>query len=203
MPASALRLAITGGIGSGKSTVASLLVNLGATLVDADALSRRLTATGGAAIPHIVAQFGSSILAPDGALDRAAMRTLAYADPEIRRTLERIIHPLVAQHALAFGRDAELAGSPCVVYDIPLLVESAEWRQRVDRVLVVDCVDAIQVNRVMQRSQLSRAAVMAIIAVQATRERRLCCADCVIDNTNISLERLSIEVADLASSFGL
>src|SRR3990167_7828410 len=203
MPASALRLAITGGIGSGKSTVASLLVKLGATLIDADALSRELTATDGAAIPHIVDQFGSSILAPDGALDRNAMRTLAYADPKARRALEHIIHPLVAQLALARGRDAELAGSTCVVYDIPLLVESAEWRHRVDRVLVVDCADAVQINRVMQRSQLSRDAVRSIIAVQATRERRLCCADCVIDNTHLSLEQLSAEVSDLASSFGL
>lgn len=203
MPASALRLAITGGIGSGKSTVATFLVNLGAALVDADALSRELTAAGGAAIPRIVDQFGSSILTPDGALDRNAMRTLAYADPPARRALEHIIHPLVAQLALARGRDAELAGSTCVVYDIPLLVESAEWRQRVDRVLVVDCADAIQINRVMQRSQLSRDAVRSIIAVQATRLRRLCCADCVIDNTDLSLQQLSDEVADLASSFGL
>ncbi len=203
MPASALRLAITGGIGSGKSTVAGQLVNLGATLVDADALSRELTAAGGTAIPHIVDQFGSSILAPDGALDRNAMRTLVYADPRARRALEQIVHPLVAQLALARGQGAELAGSTCVVYDIPLLVESAEWRQRVDRVWVVDCTEAIQINRVMQRSQLSRDAVRSIIAVQTTRERRLCCADCVIDNTNLSLEQLSEQVADLASSFGL
>ena len=203
MPASALRLAVTGGIGSGKSTVADRLVNLGATLVDADALSRELTTAGGAAIPHIVARFGTSILAPDGALDRNAMRTLVYADPSARHALERIIHPLVAQLALARDQGAELAGSACIVFDIPLLAESAEWRQRVDRVWVIDCAEAIQINRVMQRSQLSRDAVRSIIAAQTTRERRLCCADCVIDNSHLSLERLSEQVTELASSFGL
>jgi dephospho-CoA kinase len=203
MPASPLRLAITGGIGSGKSTVASLLVNLGATLIDADALSREVTVAGGTAIPPIVSQFGSSILAPDGALDRNAMRARAYADPQARRVLEHIIHPLVAQLASERSRSAELAGSACIVYDIPLLVESAEWRQRVDRVLIVDCTSDIQIIRVMHRSQLNREAVVSIIAVQATRERRLHCADCVIDNTCLSLEQLSAEVADLAASFGL
>lgn len=151
----------------------------------------------------IVAQFGPSVLAPDGALDRTAMRTLAYSDPQARRTLECIIHPLVAQLAVERGQVAELAGSACVVYDIPLLAESSEWRQRVDRVLVVDCAYEIQINRVMHRSQLSREAVESIIAVQATREQRLHCADCVIDNSQLSLMALTLEVADLASNFGL
>lgn len=203
MPAPALRLAITGGIGSGKSTVARLFVNLGAILVDADALSHELTAPGGAAIAPIIEQFGASVLTQDGALDRSAMRARVFADPQARRTLEHIMHPLVGQLASERGRDAERAGFGCVLYDIPLLAESSGWRRRVDRVLVVDCDPDTQIERVMNRSQLSRTAVEAIIAAQATRERRLHCADCVIDNTHVSLERLAFEVKHLASCFGL
>lgn len=203
MPAPALRLAITGGIGSGKSTVARLFVDRGATLVDADALSHELTAPGGAAIAPIVAKFGTSVLTQDGALDRSAMRTRVYADAQARRALEHIMHPLVGQLASERGRLAERAGCACVLYDIPLLAESSDWRLRVDRVLVVDCDRDTQINRVVNRNQLSRAAVEAIIAAQATRERRLHCADCVIDNSHLSLQTLAFEVKHLASCFGL
>ncbi|MDP2368954.1 dephospho-CoA kinase [Rhodoferax sp.] len=203
MSAPAMRLAITGGIGSGKSTVARLFVDRGATLIDADALSRELTASGGAAIAPIVSVFGTSVLTQDGALDRNAMRAIAYTDAQARRALEHIIHPLVAQLVSERGSRAERAGGTCVVYDIPLLAESAIWRQRVDRVLVVDCSEETQISRVANRSQLNRQAIESIIAVQATRERRLRCADSVIDNSQLSLEQLSREVADLADSFGL
>ncbi len=203
MPARALRLAITGGIGSGKSTVASLFVNLGAFLVDADALSHELTAPRGAAIGPIIEQFGASVLTQDGALDRTAMRTRIFADPLARRTLEFIMHPLVAQLASVRGRDAERAGFDCVLFDIPLLAESSDWRQRVDRILVVDCDHDVQIKRVMNRSALSRTTVEAIIAAQASRERRLRCADCVIDNTHVSLATLAFAVKDLATGFGL
>lgn len=203
MPATALRLAITGGIGSGKSTVGQLFVKLGATLIDADALSHELTAAGGAAMAPIAARFGSSLQTQDGALDRAAMRALIYQDPRARRSLEDIIHPLVARLASERGHDAEQAGSRCIVYDIPLLAESSAWRQRVDRVLVVDCASNTQIARVMQRSRLDRAAVEAIIAVQATRLKRLHCADCVIDNSAASLAQLAEEVGHIANHFGL
>lgn len=198
-----VRIAITGGIGSGKSTAATLLVNSGATLIDADALSHELTARGGAAIAPIVEQFGGSILTQDGALDRSAMRARVFADPQARRTLEHIIHPLVRQLASERGRDAELAGSSCVLFDIPLLAESEGWRQRVDRVLVVDCDHVVQIERVMNRSQLARTTVEAIIAAQATRHQRLRCADFVIDNTRISMKQLALEVKHLASYLGL
>ncbi|MBK6293564.1 MAG: dephospho-CoA kinase [Rhodoferax sp.] len=203
MSTQALRIAITGGIGSGKSTVARLMVNLGAALIDADALSHELTARGGAAIVPITEQFGASVLTQDGALDRSVMRTRVFGDPQARRTLELIMHPLVGQLASERGRDAERAGFRCVLFDIPLLAESSGWRQRVDRVLVVDCDHDTQIERVMNRSQLTRTTVEAIIAAQATRQQRLRCADCVLNNTQDSLETLATEVKQLASSFGL
>ena len=203
MSTQALRIAITGGIGSGKSTVARLMVNLGAALIDADALSHELTARGGAAIVPIMEQFGASVLTQDGALDRSVMRTRVFGDPQARRTLELIMHPLVGQLASERGRDAERAGFRCVLFDIPLLAESSGWRQRVDRVLVVDCDHDTQIERVINRSQLTRTTVEAIIAAQATRQQRLRCADCVLNNTQDSLETLATEVKQLASSFGL
>ena len=203
MSTQALRIAITGGIGSGKSTVARLMVNLGAALIDADALSHELTARGGAAIAPIMEQFDASVLTQDGALDRSVMRTRVFGDPQARRTLELIMHPLVGQLASERGRDAERAGFRCVLFDIPLLAESSGWRQRVDRVLVVDCDHDTQIERVMNRSQLTRTTVEAIIAAQATRQQRLRCADCVLNNTQDSLETLATEVKQLASSFGL
>jgi dephospho-CoA kinase len=203
MSTPAVRIAVTGGIGSGKSTVARLFVNLGAILVDADALSHELTAPGGAAIAPIIEQFGTSVLTQDGALDRSAMRTRVFADPQARRTLEHIMHPLVGQLASERGRDAERAGFGCVLFDIPLLAESSGWRQRVDRVLVVDCDHDTQIERVMNRSRLTRTTVEAIIATQATRQQRLRCADCVIDNTQVSLQTLALEIKQLANCFGL
>jgi dephospho-CoA kinase len=203
MPAKAMRLAITGGIGSGKSTVGQLFVKLGASLIDADALSHELTAVGGAAMAPITARFGSSVQTQDGALDRAAMRALIYEDQQARRALENIIHPLVAQLAGERGHHAEQTGSRCIVYDIPLLAESSAWRQRVDRVLVIDCASDTQIARVMKRSRLDRTAVEAIIAVQATRLKRLHCADCVIDNSVASLAQLAEEVGHIANHFGL
>jgi dephospho-CoA kinase len=203
MPATALRLAITGGIGSGKSTVGQLFVKLGASLIDADALSHELTAASGAAMAPITARFGSSVQTQDGALDRAAMRALIYEDQQARRALEEIIHPLVAQLAGERGRRAEQTGSRCIVYDIPLLAESSAWRQRVDRVLVIDCASDTQIARVMQRSRLDQAEVEAIIAVQATRLKRLHCADWVIDNSGASLAQLAEEVRHIAKHFGL
>lgn len=198
-----LRLGLTGGIGSGKSTVAGLLAALGAAVVDADAISRQLTAPGGSALPEIARQFGPEFITPAGALDRDRMRALAYADPAARGRLEAIIHPLVGREVQAQTMAAQQSGRRCAVFDIPLLVESGRWRQQLDRVLVVDCSTGLQCERVMARSQLPRASVEAIIAAQATRGQRLAAADLVIFNEGLSLAQLADEVAQLAASFGL
>jgi dephospho-CoA kinase len=199
----AVRIGLTGGIGSGKSTVLAMLQQLGATAIDADAISRATTAPGGAAIPLIAQKFGAGFIAPDGALDRAKMRERAYAHPEARRELEQIIHPLVGQESARQVEAALAAGARCIVFDIPLLVESGRWRRQVDRVLVVDCEPETQVARVTARSGLAPDEVRAIIAAQAPRALRLAAADVVICNEGLSLEALRYEVEQAARSFGL
>jgi dephospho-CoA kinase len=198
-----LRIGLTGGIGSGKSTVLHDLVVLGATGIDADAISRGTTASGGAAIPLIAERFGPDFVGADGALDRQRMRERVYADPAARKQLEEIIHPLVGRESERQVAAAAAKGAPCVVFDIPLLVESGRWRQRVDRVLVVDCSEETQVARVVVRSGLKPEEVRAIIAAQAPRAVRLAAADVVICNEALTLQELAAEVAQLGRTFGL
>jgi dephospho-CoA kinase len=188
-----VRIGLTGGIGSGKSTVASALVELGgALLIDTDAISRALTLPEGAAMPAIATRFGPSFVAADGALDRAAMRELAFRDPDAKRALEAILHPMIGVET---ARQAALAApEQRVVFDVPLLVESGRWRRLVDRVLVVDCREETQVARVIARSGLSGSAVRAILAQQATRAQRRAAADAVIYNDGLTLEQLKEEV---------
>lgn len=199
----ALRIGLTGGIGSGKSTVLAMLAEHGAAAIDADAISRASTASGGAAIPLIARHFGPGFVGADGALDRARMRERAYTDPDARRQLEAIIHPLVGQEVERQAGAALAAGIRCIVFDIPLLVESGRWRSRVDQVLVVDCAPAVQVARVVARSGLAATEVEAIIAAQAPRALRLAAADIVICNEALTLEALRAEVAQVARRFGL
>lgn len=199
----ALRLGLTGGIGSGKSTVAALLASLGATLVDADALARATTASDGAAIPEIISTFGPAMLTNDGALDREKMRQLAFANPSARAQLEAIVHPLVGQAIGQATQAAAAAGATCIVYDIPLLVESAHWRRSLPRVLVVDCRPETQIQRVMARNGLSEAEVARIIAAQAPRIQRLRAADAVVFNDGISLAELAVQVRQIGQQFGL
>ena len=143
-----MRIGLTGGIGSGKSTVGAMLVQQhGATLVDTDAIARQLTLPGGAAMPAIEQAFGAVLISADGGLDRASMRALVFADRDARRRLEAILHPLIGAEAMR--RSLQARGA--VVFDVPLLAESNHWRDRVDRVLVVDCQEATQLARVMQR----------------------------------------------------
>ena len=168
-----LAVGLTGGIGSGKSTVAKLLSDHGAGVIDADAVARQLTHAGGAAMPAIEASFGLGVIAADGALDRDAMRALVFSQPDARARLEAIVHPLVGQNLQAEASAHEAAGAPLVVYDIPLLVESKRWPAELDGVVVVDCQPETQISRVQQRSGLSREAVLAIMAAQASREQRL------------------------------
>lgn len=197
------RVGLTGGIGSGKSTVLQMLAQLGAAVIDADAISRATTATGGAAIAAIAQLFGSDFITADGALDRDRMRALAYADPQARRRLEDVIHPLVGQESARQVQAALDAKVPCIVFDIPLLVESGRWRGQVDRVLVVDCSPETQVERVVTRSGLEPQAIRAIMAAQAPRTLRLAAADIVICNDGISLDQLRDNVVQAAAGFGL
>jgi dephospho-CoA kinase len=199
----AVRLGLTGGIGSGKSTVAQVLVERGAVLVDADAIARHVTLAGGLAIPALVSAFGPDCLAADGAMDREKMRLRVYEDASARQRLESIIHPLVGQETERQAAFALSQGAPCIVFDVPLLVESNTWRQKVHRVLVVDCTTELQISRVMVRNQLTRAAVEKILASQASRERRLQAADFIIFNANLSMEQLANEVDQLTWLFGL
>ncbi len=188
------RIGLTGGIGSGKSTVAAALVQLGGVLVDTDAIARELTAPGGAALPALAQAFGTSIVGADGALDRDQMRALVFADAAQRRRLEGILHPLIGEES---DRQAREAAQHPVVFDVPLLAESRHWRRRVDRILVVDCDEATQVQRVMQRSGWDEATVRRVIAQQAPRALRRSVADAVIHNEGLTLPQLQAEVAAL------
>jgi dephospho-CoA kinase len=199
----AIRVGLTGGIGSGKSTVLQMLAGLGAAVIDADAISHEVTACGGAAIGPIAERFGADFIAADGSLDRARMRERAYADPQARRQLEAIIHPLVGAESERQVRLALAAAKPCIVFDIPLLVESGRWRQQVHHVLVVDCAPETQVARVVARSALAPEEVRGIIAAQASRAQRLSAADTVICNDGLSLQALQAEVTQAARRFGL
>jgi dephospho-CoA kinase len=187
-----LKIGLSGGIGSGKSTVARRLGALGAFVVDTDALAHALTAPGGAAIPAIAAAFGADLIAADGAMDRAQMHSLVFAQPGERQRLEAILHPMIASATRAQASRAD-AGQP-VVFDVPLLAESGTWRARVDRVLIVDCSAATQVERVMQRSGWTAEAVERTIAQQASRAQRRAIADAVIVNERLTLAQLEAEV---------
>ncbi|MDR2165932.1 MAG: dephospho-CoA kinase [Zoogloeaceae bacterium] len=190
------RVGLTGGIGSGKSTVAEAFAQLGAGLVDTDLLAHRLTARHGAALPALTAAFGADILAADGSLDRVAMRRRVFADPAARTRLENILHPMIRQLAREEGIALE-ARAPYVLLAIPLLVETNGRKTHgLDRVLVVDCPEILQIERVMARNGLSRAEAQAIIAAQATRAARLVEADDVIDNSG-DLSALAPVVARL------
>ncbi len=197
------RLGLTGGIGSGKSTVARMLADLGATVVDADAIARSVTAAGGPAIGRIAAEFGAGFITPEGALDRDKMRELAFADATARTRLQAIVHPLVGRATAQQAQAAIRAGHGCIVFDVPLLVESGRWRQQVDQVLVVDCAADTQLARVMARSGLTREAVQSIMATQASRLQRLAAADIVICNDRLSLDSLRAQVTQMARRFGL
>jgi len=170
---------LTGGIGSGKSLVAELFAERGAAIVDTDLIAHQLTAPQGAAMAAIRAAFGAGFLTPDGAMDRQKMRQRVFADPLAKRQLEAILHPLIQQEC---ERAAATAPGDYLMFVVPLLVESGRWRQRVARVLVVDCPEDLQVARVMRRNGMSEAQVRAIMATQVPRAARLAAADDVIVN---------------------
>ncbi len=199
-----LRIGLTGGIGSGKSTVSAMLSSLGAVVIDADAISRQLTAPGGAALPSIAQTFGSQMIDPHGAMDRQAMRALVFGNPNARQQLEAIIHPLVTQTIRQQAQAAAEAGARVVVLDIPLLVEAGDrWLKEVDKVLVVDCSTETQIARVMQRSGLQREEVQRIIDQQASRAQRAQAADVILLNEDLDMSALQAEVKKVARQFGL
>lgn len=201
--AGVFRLGLTGGIGSGKSTVAQFFSSLGAAVIDADAISRAVTAPQGAAIAALSAEFGADFITATGALDRDRMRNLVYSDASARKRLEAILHPLIGQEIARQTDAAVQTASRCLVFDIPLLVESSHWRQNLNQVLVVDCAPEVQIQRVMARSDLARAEVQAIIHSQAPREVRLRGSDMVIFNDDIDLTQLESEVTQIWRWFGL
>lgn len=196
---------LTGGIGSGKSAAADLLAARGALVVDTDQIAHQLTAPGGAAMEPIREAFGNGVVAADGALNRPAMRTLAFEDPAARKRLEAILHPMIRAES---ERQCRAATTPYVVLVVPLLIESGTYRERVRRLCVVDCPEDVQVLRVMQRSGLEERQVRAIMAAQASRAERLAAADDVIDNSAgyaelaVQVERLHGAYLRLASEGG-
>jgi len=174
-------IGLTGGIGSGKSTVADLFQALGAAIVDTDQIAHQLTAPQGAALDAIVATFGGQMLTAEGALDRDKMRVAAFGNPALRHQLEHILHPMIRAQA---RQEIMRSSAPYALVVVPLLVERGGWKDEVDRIAVVDCPEAAQIERVIARSGLSAEQVRAIMATQATRAQRRAVADDVIDNND-------------------
>lgn len=192
------RIGVTGGIGSGKSTVAQAFAQWGCYVIDADRIARELTLQGGAAIAPIAAQMGAHFINADGALDRAQMREAAFRDPAYKAQLEGILHPLIRQQIdQQYLHACSASNAPLVIFDIPLLAESSQWSPRLDQVIVVDCLESTQIARVQQRNQLTQPAIEAIMAQQASRLQRLRKADWVLWNETLSLQALGEAVFDL------
>ncbi len=182
-------IGLTGGIGSGKSRVAELFQEWGAAVIDTDVIAHELTAAGGGAIEPIRSAFGSGVITPQGALNRAAMREAVFQDPSARLRLEAILHPMIGQVTQARARQAK---GCYLVFVVPLLVESGRWRDKVDRVCVVDCDPATQIARVQARSGLTPETIARIMSAQASREERLAAADdVVLNDAGTTLEALS------------
>jgi dephospho-CoA kinase len=184
---------LTGGIGSGKSAVADLFSTHGVAVVDTDAIAHELTGAQGAAMPEISAQFGDRVVGPDGALNRIVMRQLVFSDPSVKSRLEAILHPLIRRES---EQRCQSATSPYVLLVVPLLIETGVYRQRVNRILVVDCAETTQISRVMARSGLAAEEVRAIMDTQASRAVRRAAADDVVVNET-DLASLSAQVDDL------
>ena len=192
-----LVVGLTGGIGSGKSAAADEFARLGAAIVDTDVIAHELTGGGGLAIPGIKKLFGEQAIGPDGAMDRGKMRDQVFRDPEAKRKLEALLHPLIREES---ARRIAAARAPYVVHVVPLLIESPDYRRRVDRVLVIDASEDTQVARVRSRSGLSEDEVRAIMRTQAPRAQRLAAADEVLDNGG-SRDALRTQVAALHEKY--
>jgi dephospho-CoA kinase len=193
----AFSVGLTGGIGCGKTTVADMFAALGASIVDTDQIAHSLTGPHGAAMPALLAEFGEEFATPDGALDRARMRALVFTDAGARARLEAILHPRIRD---ATAAAAAIATGDYVIFVVPLLIESGTWRERVTRVLAIDCPEEVQVARVMARSGLSEEQVRAIMAAQVTREQRRAAADDIVLNDD-GLEALRPQVEALHAMY--
>ena len=191
-----LLIGLTGGIGSGKTAVSDLLAKLGAGIIDTDLIAHQITAPHGSAISLIEKQFGADFIATDGALNRDKMRSLVFATPEARKSLEAITRPLIRQESARQALNLCKQGSPYLVFVVPLLIESGFWMALIDRLVLVDCPEKTQIQRVMQRSNLPEEEIKRILAAQASREERLKYADMVIENQG-SLKDLKVEVQNL------
>ena len=192
--APALSIGLTGGIGSGKSTVAAELVACGAVLIDTDAIAHALTGPNGAAMPALRVAFGDAIATAQGALDRARMRELVFDQPQAKARLEAVLHPMIGAEA---QRQVQQAGNRPIVFDVPLMTASSPWRRRVQRLLVIDCAEQTQIQRVMQRSGWSAEQVRRVMAQQLSRGARRALADAVIFNDSLSRSELSLQVRTL------
>lgn len=195
-----LKVGLTGGIGSGKSSLARMLQSCGAETIDADAIARDCTTSQGAAMPSIAQTFGPDFLTADGALDRQRMREHVFERPKARQTLERIVHPLVSAE---IARRARASMASCLVFDVPLLVESPRWRPQLDLVLVVDCTPETQTRRVQIRSGWDRTTTESVMRSQSPRAMRLAAADLVVFNDGDDIAELERSAQRLANRFGL
>ena len=189
-------IGLTGGIGSGKTAVSNLLGELGAGIIDTDLISHEITAPGGNAIPLITKVFGADFIDPQGALNRAKMRALVFADPNSRQALEKITHPLIQQETAKKAFELAKSGVPYLVFVVPLLIESGFWLKLIDYLVVVDCPEEIQIQRVMHRNNMTRLDVENILKAQTSRKVRLAAANAVIENQG-SLDKLKSEVLNL------
>jgi dephospho-CoA kinase len=187
---------LTGGIGSGKTAVSDLLGSLGAGIIDTDQISHQITASGGKAIPFIAKAFGAEFIDAQGALDRPKMRALVFADPKARLSLEQITHPLIQEEAVKQAFELIKTTAPYLVFVIPLLIESGFWLKLIDHLVVVDCTEETQIQRVMHRSNMTRPEVENILKAQTRRDARLAAANVVIENQG-SPDELKAEVLNL------
>jgi dephospho-CoA kinase len=190
-------IGLTGGVGSGKSTAAQIFQELGAAVVDTDEIAHDLTRPGGAAVAAIRSEFGADYISADGGLDRAKMRRLAFTDPQARKKLETILHPLIRRDSQTRIAAAQ---QPYVLVVVPLLLETGAYRELIGRVLVIDCDEERQIARTMKRSALSRDEVRAIMAAQLPRAKRLAAADDVLHN-DADLEALRRQVEALHEQY--
>jgi dephospho-CoA kinase len=189
-------IGLTGGIGSGKTAVSALLGGYGAGIIDADKISHRITAPGGEAIPRIIEAFGTDFIDPHGALNRPKMRTVVFEDPSARQALERITHPLIQEETVKQALELAKSGVPYLVFVVPLLIESGFWTKLIDYLVVVDCPEEIQIQRVMHRNNMTRSEVEKILNAQTSRNARLTPANAVIENQG-SLDELKPAVLKL------